>query len=271
MSNQQFSFAKACGLGNDFVILSLPKEGFDLSKLSHALADRRYGVGCDQVIFIEETTAEKTFNIRFFNADGSEAEGCGNGSRCVAKLLMDEQGWSDIKLKTVGGTITCRKETQDTVSIQLLPPSWKKNICLKEFSISKAVYVTVGNPHLVCFVNDVNDVTIKGPILETYLHQTDPGFPERVNVGFAKIIDKGNITLNVWERGSGLTPACGTGACAAAVASSLEDLTTKKVTVHQSGGKLEIDWSDDGLFMKGEALMIYQGTISLNLLNGKTK
>ncbi len=252
-----FSFTKACGLGNDFVILTLPKENTDLSKLSISLADRRYGVGCDQVIFVEETLSEKTVKIRFFNADGSEAEGCGNGSRCVAKLLMNEKGWTDIKLETVGGTLVCQKEDQNTVSIQMPLPIWEKDVLTPE----KAIFVTVGNPHLVCFVDDINDVKIRGPILETQLHQINDRFPTRVNVGFAQVIDRNNIALNVWERGAGLTPACGTGACAAAVASCLEGLTERKVTIHQRGGPLEIHWTEDGLSMKGEALTIYQGVL----------
>ncbi len=252
-----FSFTKACGLGNDFVILTLPKENTDLSKLSISLADRRYGVGCDQVIFVEETLSEKTVKIRFFNADGSEAEGCGNGSRCVAKLLMNEKGWTDIKLETVGGTLVCQKESENTVSIQMPLPVWEKDVLPSE----KATFVTVGNPHLVCFADDINDVKTKGSTLETYLHQINNLFPERVNVGFAQVIDRNNIALNVWERGVGLTLACGTGACAAVVAACLEDWTDRKVMVHQSGGSLEIHWTEDGLSMKGEALTIYQGVL----------
>ncbi len=269
MNVDQLSFTKACGLGNDFVILPLPIKTVDLSKLSIALADRRYGIGCDQIIFTEEAPFKKTYKIRFFNSDGSEAEGCGNGSRCVARLLMDERGWECVKLETAGGMLDCQKKSENTVSIQMPNPQWEKNVPIYDDIIKKAFYITIGNPHLVCFVGDIDDVKTKGSIFETYLHQINDRFPERVNVGFAQVMDRKNIALNVWERGAGLTPACGTGACAAAVAACLEDFTDKSVIVHQKGGALKIHWAEDGLFMSGEALTIYQGSISLNLLNGR--
>lgn len=260
-------FIKASALGNDFVILFSVEEGIDLGALSIFLSDRREGIGCDQVIFIEDTSDEKIFKVRFFNADGSEAEACGNGTRCVSKILMDQKETEEVFLDTAGGYLECKKSSDNQITVKMAPPKWNAEVNLAEYqriSEPAPVFVDLGNPHLICFVDDIQHVATLGPLLESHLHQHDAQFPERMNVGFVNIFDEENLGLRVWERGSGLTPACGSGACAAVVAARARGLVSGKVNVHQEGGVLEIDFDGSDLFMTGEAKVIYNGQIEIN-------
>ncbi|MBY0462496.1 MAG: diaminopimelate epimerase [Alphaproteobacteria bacterium] len=268
MKDLVLSFIKASALGNDFVILSVVEEGIDLGALSVFLSDRREGIGCDQVIFIEGTSETKEFNVRFFNADGSEAEACGNGTRCVSKILMDQTETEIVFLNTAGGYLECKKAAGNQITIKMPSPKWNTEIHLGEYqeiSDPAPIFVDLGNPHLVCFVEDIEHVATLGPSLEGHLYQHDTQFPERVNVGFVKVLDEETIVLKVWERGSGLTPACGSGACAAVVAARAQGLVSGKVKVYQDGGVLEIDFDISDLFMTGEAKVIYSGQIAVNL------
>ena len=261
------SFIKASALGNDFVILFAVEDGIDLGALSVFLSDRREGIGCDQVIFIEDTSDEKIFRVRFFNADGSEAEACGNGTRCVSKILMDQKETEEVFLDTAGGYLECKKSPDNQITVKMAPPKWNAEVNLAEYqriSEPAPVFVDLGNPHLICFVGDIQHVATLGPLLESHLHQHDAQFSERVNVGFVNIFNKENLALKVWERGSGLTPACGSGACAAVVAARARRLVSGKVNVHQEGGILEIDFDGSDLFMTGEAKVIYNGQIEIN-------
>lgn len=267
MKNTILSFIKASALGNDFVILHAVKEGIDLGALSVFLSDRREGIGCDQVIFVEDTPDPKEFMVRFFNADGSEAEACGNGTRCVAEILMNQTGVEEVYLHTAGGYLQCKKVADNQIAVKMPSPEWNAEINLQEYqriSDPAPVFVDLGNPHLVCFVDDIGYVATLGPLLEGHLHEHDAQFPERMNVGFAKIFDEENLALKVWERGSGLTPACGSGACAAVVAARVRGLVSGKVNVHQDGGILEIDFDNSDLVMTGEAKVIYKGQIEIN-------
>ena len=260
------SFTKACALGNDFVIVPIPEGDHDLGALSIFLSDRRLGVGCDQVIYVDKTTSQAEFKIRFFNADGSEAEACGNGTRCVAKHLMDQGVGDTVTLVTKGGPLKCTREERG-IRVEM-PFSEVSAVFLGNYdhlSDPGAVFVTVGNPHLVCFVKDVEQVKTWGPLLEKHLHKLNNHFPERVNVGFAKILDSGHLLLKVWERGAGLTPACGTGACASVVAAGFRGLTEGQVTVQQEGGSLDIHFQNPGLFMTGSADIVYTGQLSLKV------
>jgi len=258
------NFTKACALGNDFVILRAPEGAHDLGALSIFLSDRRLGVGCDQVIYVDKTSSPTEFKVRFFNADGSEAEACGNGTRCVAKHLMDQGAGDTVTLLTKGGPLKCTRE-KGCIRVEMPFPE-VSSVSLGDYdhlSNPGAVFVTVGNPHLVCFVKDVEQVKTWGPLLETYLHKLNDHFPQRVNVGFAKIVDSGHLLLKVWERGAGLTPACGTGACASVVAAGFRGLTEGQVTVQQEGGRLDIHFQNPCLFMTGSADIVYTGQLSL--------
>ncbi|MBY0280886.1 MAG: diaminopimelate epimerase [Alphaproteobacteria bacterium] len=267
MKDLTLSFIKASALGNDFVILSAIEEEIDLGALSVLLSDRREGIGCDQVIFIEDTSNKEEFKVRFFNADGSEAEACGNGTRCVSKILMDQTETEEVFIDTAGGYLKCRKAADNKISVKMSFPQWNADINLREYqkiSDPAPVFVDLGNPHLICFVEDVDHISTLGPILEEHLYKHDTQFPERLNVGFVRLLDKETIALKVWERGSGLTPACGSGACAAVVAAKARGLVSEKVNVYQEGGGLEINFNGSDLFMTGEAKIIYSGEIIIN-------
>lgn len=252
-------FIKAHGIGNDFVMLVNIDESIEeLSALSRRLADRRYGIGCDQVIVAREF--ERAVQVRFFNADGSEAESCGNGSRCIAKYLMQRNQTQTITLETMGGTLDCSLESDDLVTVEMPSPVIQVldgPQSLGHLSTPDAVSVTLGNPHLVCFVEDVGLVECHGEGLENH-----PSFLLGANVDFVKILDSQHLQLKVWERGTGLTPACGSGACAAMVAAHFHKKVEKRVRVSQSGGDLWIAWDGNRLLMTGPAEIVFTGTIS---------
>ncbi|MGN3975418.1 diaminopimelate epimerase [Tsuneonella sp. SYSU-LHT278] len=259
-------FIKMHGLGNDFVVLdartdALPPIG---PATVAALADRRTGIGCDQLILLEQSTSAD-FRMRIFNADGSEVEACGNASRAVA-LLHGQPA----RVETAGGTIAVEPTghgaridmgaprfewdrlplayAMDTLS---MPVGWEE--------LEAPAAVNVGNPHVVFFVSDVQGVPLEriGPEIER-----DPIFPERVNVNVAQVTGPASIDLRVWERGAGLTRACGTGACATAVAAIRRGLIAgRAATVHLPGGPLEIEWAIDGrVLMTGPAAESFRGT-----------
>ena len=251
-------FIKAQGLGNDFVMLINPLvHEDDLGTLSQRLADRRYGIGCDQVITAFFKNGE--FSARFFNSDGSEAESCGNGSRCIAKYLMEQNNSNAIKIKTIGGELECSLDNFGMVTILMPSPTIKSTVLggvstLGHFSTPDAVAVTVGNPHLVCFVNDVNIASQYGEGLESH-----PMFPMRANVNFVRFINDEHLELKVWERGAGITPACGSGACASMVAAFTHNLVKPKVRVTQMGGDLWIAYNGEQLTMTGPAEIVFTG------------
>lgn len=247
-------FYKAQGLGNDFVIFLDVNIPYDKKDFSKKIADRRYGVGCDQVIFIE---SEESVNISFFNADGSEAESCGNGTRCAALLYMKEKNLSKIQFKSLGGYLDCQKIGEQDVEVKLKKPIIKGDVDLypRDVFFKPGVHVDVGNPHLV-ILDPVEDFLAFGKDLENHPH-----FPERTNVGFATVLDSQNIKLNVWERGSGPTLACGSGACAAAIAAVYKGFCTQTLFVHQPGGILHIQIYDDYLTQTGHAEIVFKGTL----------
>jgi diaminopimelate epimerase len=252
------NFIKAQGLGNDFVMLIDPEIPDDsLGTLSQCLSDRRYGVGCDQVIVAFQKNGE--FFARFFNPDGSEAESCGNGSRCIAKYLMQQNQRKDIKIKTLGGMLDCNLSDDGMVTIAMPSPTIEILVLggvstLGHLSTPDAVAVNVGNPHLVCFVNDINIASQYGEGLENH-----PMFPMRTNVNFVKLINDEHIELKVWERGAGITPACGSGACASMVAAFTHKLVKSKVKVTQQGGDLWITYDGNNLLMTGPAEIVFKG------------
>jgi len=270
------SFRKMQGLGNDFVVFDARERAIPMSGTrARAIADRHFGVGCDTLVLITPGTALVDAALRFFNADGGEVESCGNATRCVAKVLMDERGLSRVKLESRGGMLICSDAGKGLVTVDLGVPKLEWNeIPLTEavdtvkFPLAlegaflPAAAVLMGNPHCILFVDDVAQapVTQLGPRIERH-----PLFPNRVNVEFAQVIDRSHIRMRVWERGIGVTLACGTGACATLVAAARRGLADRKAEVQLDGGLLMIEWlPDDHVMMTGPATLSFVGEIDLN-------
>ena len=269
-------FRKMQGLGNDFVVFDARERAIPMSgTLARAIADRHFGVGCDTLVLITPGTALVDASLRFFNADGGEVESCGNATRCVAKVLMDERGHSRVKLESRGGTLICSDAGKGLVTVDLGIPKLQWNeIPLTEAvdtvkfplplegTFVPAASVLMGNPHCILFVDDAANapVTQLGPRIERH-----PLFPNRVNVEFAQVIDRSHIRMRVWERGIGVTLACGTGACATVVAAARRGLADRKAEVQLDGGTLTIEWlPDDHVMMTGPATLSFVGEIDLN-------
>jgi diaminopimelate epimerase len=269
-------FRKMHGLGNDFVVLDARAHPISLTEAAaRAIADRRTGVGCDQIMIIERPRRGGDAFLAIRNADGGVVESCGNGTRCVARLLMDETGKESLTLETLGGPVVA-KRAGAMVSLDIGPAktTWQA-IPLKEPAdtlhvpvgagpLQDAVAVNVGNPHAVFFVKDADAVDLDtiGPTLEH-----DPMFPARVNVEAVQVLSPSHIRMRVWERGVGITQACGTGACASAVAAALRGLTGRKVTVTLDGGDLEIEWrADNHVIMTGPVSEVFTGLLNRSLL-----
>ena len=264
-------FLKMHGLGNDFVVLDCRNGtmALDAGYVS-ALADRRTGVGCDQVILLEPPRhpAAQLF-MRIRNADGSEAEACGNATRCVAWLLHRETGDPRVSIETVAGLLEAELLANGYVAIDMGPARtfWRDIPLAREMDtlrvefalgpLAAPVCTNIGNPHATFFVADAEaiDLAQLGPALEH-----DPLFPERANIGVATVRDPGHIRLRVWERGAGITPACGSGACAALVAACRRGFTGRSAEIILDGGKLDILWRRDGhVIMTGPAKLSFEG------------
>jgi diaminopimelate epimerase len=259
-------FHKMHGLGNDFVVFDARAEPLAISgDQARAVSNRRTGVGCDQLIVLEPSSAADV-RMRIFNADGGEVEACGNAARCVAMLLGGEQ-----RIETLGGTIS-GASTGGGVTVDLgLPRFAPEEIPLSYAMDTSAMPVSwedltqpfaanVGNPHLVFFVPDEATVDLArlGPTIGQ-----DPLFPQGVNVNVAAIAD-GTVRLRTWERGAGLTPACGTGACATAVAAIARRLLPSPVEVRQAGGAIHVEWAPgQNVRMTGPAVHVFAGEIEL--------
>ena len=273
------AFLKMHGLGNDFVVFDARDHAIDLNPTrSKAIADRHFGVGCDTVVLIRPGGAETDAGIQFYNADGSESESCFNATRCIARLLMDERGLARVKLSSKGGMLACSDAGQGSVMVDMGPPrlDWQQvplarevdtlNFPLDVGGASLPVSaLSMGNPHCVLFVPDADKapVTQLGPKIETL-----PLFPNRTNVEFAQVLDRDRIRMRVWERGVGVTLACGTGACATAVAAIRRGLTGRKVELMLDGGSLTIEWrEEDGhVLMTGPTAMPFRGRLELDRL-----
>jgi len=242
------------------------------------IADRHFGVGCDTVVVIRPGGAQADAGVIFYNADGSESESCFNATRCIARLLMDERGLARVKLSSKGGMLACSDAGQGSVMVDMGPPrlDWQQvplarevdtlNFPLDVGGASLPVSaLSMGNPHCVLFVPDADKapVTQLGPKIETL-----PLFPNRTNVEFAQVLDRDRIRMRVWERGVGVTLACGTGACATAVAAIRRGLTGRKVELMLDGGSLTIEWrEEDGhVLMTGPTAMPFRGRLELDRL-----
>jgi diaminopimelate epimerase len=269
------AFTKMQGLGNDFVVIDATKRPFELTPAQiRRLADRRFGVGCDQVLVVEPARGrDADFRYRIFNADGGEVEQCGNGARCFV-VFVREHGLSrkrSLDVETKGGLIHPTLEADGSVSVDMgVPRFGAEDVPIVNGSggIAEPLDVdgttveisalSMGNPHAVQVVPDIEaaPVTTQGPRIERH-----PRFPERVNAGYMQVVDRVTIRLRVWERGAGETPACGTGACAAVVAGIRRGLLDGRVKVHTRGGALTIAWSGDGrpVTMTGPATTVFEG------------
>lgn len=275
----RMKFTKMHGLGNDFVVVDATREPFALDRASlRHLADRRFGVGCDQILVVERPrTPEADFNYRIFNADGGEVQSCGNGARCFARYVHDK-GLTDkleIRVETAAGIIVPRIRTDGLVTVDMGVPEFDPGripfkadrraatYAIRVGHISRTIRaVSMGNPHAVQVVDDVDKAPVEseGPLIES-----NERFPERVNAGFMQIVDRHSIRLRVFERGAGETLACGTGACAAVAVGISGDLLDSPVRVSTRGGDLEIEWAGEGssVIMTGPAAMVFDGEIEL--------
>ncbi len=272
----KLKFTKMHGLGNDFVVFDAINQKVELSpEQLRFIADRRFGIGCDQVLLVEPPRLPGTeFHYRIFNADGSEVEQCGNGARCFARFVREKGLTSHdvIDVGTTAGPIRLFIEG-DQVRVNMgapvlepgrIPfiadeqkPSYRIEVEGQRLEIGA---VSMGNPHAVLRVDDVTSAPVKrlGPLLESH-----PRFPERVNVGFMAVRSPREIDLRVYERGAGETLACGTGACAAVVAGRLQGLLDEEVTVHLRGGDLVVSWTGGAapVWMTGPATTVFEGVI----------
>lgn len=272
-------FSKMHGLGNDFVVIDLIHQTLNLSQ-DHirALAQRRYGIGCDQVLVVEKPrSAHTAFRYRIYNADGNEVEQCGNGARCVARFVYDKGlvDTTQMTVETAAGDIILEIEADGRVTVNMgspilrpadIPfqaeayaPTYALSIDQEQIEICA---LSMGNPHAVLQVKNVDTAAVSklGPIIESHSR-----FPKRVNVGFMQIINRQAIRLRVYERGVGETLACGTGACAAVVAGRIQELLDERVRVHLPGGELMITWPGNAspVMMTGSATHVFEGDMML--------
>jgi diaminopimelate epimerase len=274
----KLKFTKMHGLGNDFVVIDGVNQAVLLPpEQIRRLADRHFGVGCDQVLLIETASGDADFRYRIFNADGGEVEQCGNGARCFVRYVHDYGMTSkdEIRVETLGGLIVPRLESSGEVTVNMgeprfepeeIPflaikraPAYPLDIGGGEIEIS---VVSMGNPHAVQLVEEVDDalVSSQGALIERH-----PRFPRRVNAGYMQILDRRHIRLRVYERGAGETLACGTGACAAVVVGIQRGLLDSSVEVRLRGGTLLVRWAGETqpVWMTGPALTVFDGEIDL--------
>ena len=279
-------FTKMHGAGNDFIVIDAINQSVNLtSDLCKQLADRRFGIGADQILLVEKShTKDVDFRYRIFNSDGSEVEQCGNGARAFVKFVVDK-GLTDqrqIKVETMAGTIAPKLEEDGRITVDMGAPIFTPNLIpfdaqglqsrqqhaaalwplkIGDASVELCV-VSMGNPHAVQIVPDVEtaDVLQSGPLIENHVR-----FPKRVNAGFMQIVDRHHIHLRVYERGAGETLSCGTGACAAAVSGIQRGVLDSPVKVTTHGGTLSITWAGDqqSVMMTGPAMNVFEGSIEI--------
>lgn len=279
MSDKKIHFTKMHGAGNDYIYVNtLLYDVNDPNSASIRWSDRHKGIGGDGLVLIcRPTTDAADYRMRIFNADGSEAMMCGNASRCIGKYLY-ERGLTDkteIKLETLSGIKTLmlhldsEGKTVESVTVDMLEPLTENHrqyadlsggILMAEGRRFEGTFVCMGNPHFVIFLNDIDTIDIAryGEVMER-----DSNFPERCNIEFAQILSDGAIRTRVWERGSGITMACGTGACATAVAAALTGRASRRSEIRMDGGTLQIEWrsADNHVYMTGPAEIVFDGEI----------
>ena len=271
---QKIEFIKMHGLGNDFVIIDRRTNNIDINKnIILKLSDRKTGAGCDQVITIDKNTSlDHDARIQIFNPNGDSAEACGNGTRCVAKLLFEEKKTNNLKLRSLAGILSAQKINNDIISINLgrLSHHWEDipltrevdtlNVPIQLENFTSGVAVNVGNPHIVFFGKNINlfDLNSFGPKIEN--HEL---FPDKTNVEIVEIVNRKVLKMRVWERGAGITLACGSGACAAVYASTLKDMTDNDVEVKLVKGSLRVKIQNNEAIMMGPAEESFRGYIEI--------
>ena len=275
----RLKFTKMHGLGNDFVVLDALDTALDLTREQlKFLADRHFGVGCDQVLQLERPRRPGTdFYYRIFNADGGEVEQCGNGARCAARYVHD-RGLSprtEIRLETLSGVVVPRLEADGRVTVDMGAPEFEperipfdapRRMLTYELELPgrrvEISALSMGNPHAVQIVPDVEVAPVghEGPLIERHAR-----FPRRANAGYMQVVDRGHVRLRVYERGAGETLSCGTGACAAVAAGVTRGLLDSSVRVTTRGGDLGISWAGDGspVLLTGPAVAVYEGGIEI--------
>ncbi len=263
-------FVKMHGLGNDFVIVDARgQRDQDFSQLAILLGDRRRGVGYDQLAVILESESCDA-GVRFWNCDGSESATCGNATRCVARLLSEERCQAQVVLETPRGHLTCESVGDGRFRVNMGHPEFAwQDIPLATASDTlhlplenNPTALSLGNPHCIFFVQDIDLVQLEdvGPRIERHAL-----FPERTNVEFVEVKSDGRLRLRIWERGTGITLASGSGACAAAVAANRRGLAARCVPVETDGGILEIDWRESGVWKTGPTAFVFEGILSAEL------
>ncbi|MXS82294.1 diaminopimelate epimerase [Nitrosomonas oligotropha] len=274
----KLKFTKMQGLGNDFVVLDGINQTIALDREQiRKLADRHFGIGCDQILLVEKAEGQADFRYRIFNADGGEVEQCGNGARCFVRYVHDHglTQKNEIRIETLSGVISPHLEVNGNVTVNMGKPIFEPEAI--PFAAEKRALtyplelqgqpvtisaVSMGNPHAVRVVPDVDNAPVdtEGALIESH-----PRFPKRVNVGYLQVMDRTHIKLRVFERGAGETLACGTGACAAVVAGINLGLLDRRVKVSTRGGELTISWqgNDEPVWMTGPAVTVFEGEINL--------
>lgn len=275
----QIEFTKMHGLGNDFIVIDAINQYISLTaKQVRLLADRHFGIGCDQLLLVEPATSgEADFRYRIYNADGGEVGQCGNGARCFMRFV-NEQGLSnksELYVETAGGPLRLTREADGQVTVNMGVPRLQPGEIPFDAPAYAPLYplsaagheleiaaLSMGNPHAVLLVDDIDSAPVAelGPVIESH-----PRFPERVNAGFMQVVDPQTIHVRVYERGAGETLACGSGACAAVVAGQLWERLDTRVKVFLKGGELMVSWRGKGepVMMTGPATTVYQGHIEL--------
>ena len=274
----KLKFTKMQGLGNDFVVVDGINQSVNLDQQQiRWLADRHFGIGCDQLLLVEKAEGQADFRYRIFNADGSEVEQCGNGARCFVRYVHDHglTQKNEIRIETLSGVISPKLEINGSVTVNMGKPIFEpekipfvaeKSALTYQIEIQgKPVTISalsMGNPHAVRVVQDIENAPVdaEGALIETHMC-----FPKRANVGYMQVTDRNHIKLRVFERGAGETLACGTGACAAVVAGINLGLLDNRVTVCTRGGELTISWQgqDEPVWMTGPAVTVFEGVINL--------
>ena len=268
-------FIKMHGLGNDFVIVDSRTSPVEINEpLAQAIANRRTGVGCDQLIVLEKSADADVF-MRIWNADGTEAGACGNATRCVGALLIAGARRNQVSIETVAGTLLASSAPDGYITVDMGKPrlGWAEIPLAREMDTIRLDYaaapgiatpaaVSMGNPHVIFFVDDADSTKVEalGPAVEH-----DPLFPERANVSFVSKQADGSLRVVVWERGAGRTPACGSAACAVVVAATRRGLVDRKAVIWMDGGRLDMEWraEDDHVIMIGPVAVAFSGVIAL--------
>ena len=274
----KLKFTKMQGLGNDFVVLDGINQSITLNPQQiRRLADRHFGIGCDQLLLVEKAIGQADFRYRIFNADGGEVEQCGNGARCFVRYVHDHglTEKREIRIETLSGVISPKLEMDGKITVNMgipifapdkIPFVTEKQALTYQLELPEGPVtisaLSMGNPHAVRVVRDTENAPVE---TEGALIESHPRFPKHVNVGYMQVIDRTNIKLRVFERGAGETLACGTGACAAVVAGINLGLLDNRIIVSTKGGELTINWhgNDEPVWMTGPAVTVFEGEINL--------